>query len=230
MTLSIDPSQLPNPKPKFRTIHPARPIPQKLATIIQLVLNMDDCFVAGGFVRWLCSPLIEPVPFNDIDILCLNDEAEENMCSELDRSGFKVEVESKLSWTYMKRGVDFDQISRLGDQRHIESFPKIQVIKHTRFPGKHLEEALGKFDLSICQAALLTLEDARVNEHFLSDEKARRIRFVGFHHLYDAFYRVAKYAAKGYHLPFEQQQAIWIAWDNLSAEQRLIFKTNKEAY
>ena len=226
----LDPSQLAPPQPKFRTIQLVRDIPEKLHPLVSLVLDTEGCYIAGGFVRWLCSPLMQPVPFNDIDILCLTDEAEELMCSGLDRVGYKCSVESKLSYTYKERTHPFDGVTLVGDERHIEETPAIQVIKHTRFPGDSLDEALGKFDLSVCQAALLTMKDARVNEHFQEDERDRRIRFTGFHHLYDAFYRVAKYARKGYHLPFEQQQAIWIAWDNLSPQQRLIFKTNREAY
>lgn len=206
-----------------------RPIPPQFQQLFNLVM-VEGGYLAGGFARYYCSPLLHPARYNDIDILCLSEEQFCAISNVLQHHlGMKPERSSKLSETFSAPLSFADFVT---DSIHYqEKVPTVQLIRPSRFPGSTLGEALSLFDLSVCQVALLSPEKALAHHQFIYDERHRLIRFVGFHHLYDAFYRVAKYATKGYKLPIAHQLEIWLAWEALPTEKKAeLLEEAKEVY
>lgn len=197
-----------------------RPLPKQYARLFR-VIHAEGATFAGGFVRWLASPRLFPMPFNDIDILPIEADSFERVLSAIETTlRLKIEKRTDTAITYVPDVVGPSILQPHGTHRFPKEAPRIQLLKPDRFPGETLGERLSKFDLTICQAALVDETTALVHHRFHQDEMDGQIVFASEWKIDDAFNRVAKYSRKGYHFQPSEGYKLWQAWESLDAETK----------
>jgi hypothetical protein len=145
-------------------------------------LTPHDCYIAGGYARWACSPRSDtPLP-TDIDVVCPSKEQFKAAKKTVLTDGGEKLRDTKFSFTFS--GYD--------------SPLKIQLLK--TFHGDTLEEALSEIDFSVCRVALITTYDGIADRNFLKDERASRLRVMAIEKqsVVNTFCRLLRYARKGY--------------------------------
>lgn len=186
------------------------PIKRGTESIQALFGEIQKCkaVIAGGYARYCLSPSANPVPAKDIDIFMSNTDA--NLVNKLSESiqhlGHLKIFESELAITFSEN-------------------PQIQIIKprieKNFVTCGSIEEILSNFDFSICRAALTSLTEGLVDEHFESDELARRLQIKFIHNPVVEVTRFIKYGKKGY--KFENSEIVKVLndWKNRSSLYRL---------
>lgn len=145
-------------------------------------LTPHDCYIAGGYARWACSPRSDsPLP-TDIDVVCPSEERFAAAKKTVLADGGIALRDTEFSFTFS--GYD--------------SPLKIQLLKTYR--GDSLEEAMSEIDFSVCRVALISLHDGLADRRFLQDERASRLRVVYIQEktVVNTFCRLLRYARKGY--------------------------------
>jgi len=166
---------------------------------------------AGGFVRWMVSPTINPVPYGDIDIFPHSAEDYKQINATLTKSGLESIHKSSVAITY--GSVKFGPLADL---------PKIQVI-NPQNQGKliakgTMEEILSAFDFTVTRAALISLDTAMVDIDFVQDETNKRLVIKNIHCPIGSSLRFMKYTKKGYRANATEVLKLFNDWDSRPAD------------
>jgi hypothetical protein len=170
------------------------------------------CHFLGGFIRWMCSPLLDPVEAGDIDIYpktmedysyivgCINSHSRE--C-----------FESPVAATF-----------KATNHGRFAGLPSIQVIKPENkgaiVASGGLEDILNNFDFSVVRAGLLSLNTALVDVNFSEDEYSKHLRVETIHCPISSTLRMIKYGKKGYTTDATQIIKLFNDWDNRDTDYK----------
>jgi hypothetical protein len=193
---------------RFDSIVPVR----ELGTIKAIfnVLDGADVFICGGFARYACSPVKEPIRSGDIDIYSKT-EADFDKAKEL----FRINNFSLVSETLAAANFRDDRIFTFNK---IEA--PIQLIKPVKQGDLVLtgsvEEIVSNFDFSISRVAIIDPKNAIVDPDFLEDETNKKLNIKHIHCPISSVFRIMKYNKKGYFIRIPEILKIfedWIARD-----------------
>jgi hypothetical protein len=167
-----------------------------------LTIYEHDCFVAGGFVRWLVSPHdSNVVPYGDIDIFGRTKEAAQNLHDRLLRSEHTTLTEETL-WSWKL------QYSPNPQETYTINIVRVENDKVYRTFGDP-KEVVGRFDFTVTMAWIEKLDPLGTprriytDSRFLGDELHHRLHFNVIKHPISALRRVLRYARKGYRMNME---------------------------
>lgn len=166
--------------------------------------------ICGGYVRYMCSPLDDPVSASDLDVYCKSEEIYnklKNLLGNIRR--LSVRHENEISLTF----------SKVTNYEH-EYFgsPPIQLIKPLKegrvVTNGTMEEVLSNFDFTVIRAGLLTEKSALVDADFLHDEKHKFLRLKNIHCPISSTLRCCKYSRKGYWLSPYNAYTLFADWES----------------
>jgi hypothetical protein len=137
-------------------------------------VSVHDGIICGGYVRYMCSPRLDPVKAGDLDIYCPTEEIFDKL-KEMFTAHLSIRVETEVAITYNRGN---------GNNRYFPA-PPIQLIKPIR-EGKivangSLEEILENFDFTIIRAGLTSTHTAMVDADFAHDETKMVLRLKNIH-------------------------------------------------
>lgn len=172
--------------------------------------------ICGGYVRYMCSPLAEPIPASDLDVYCPTEEIF-NKLKQLftEIRGLRVRHENEISLTFEK----------VTDYGHMFfGSPPIQLIKPMRegrvVTDGNMEEILSNFDFTVIRAGLKSPAWALVDADFLHDERHKFLRLKNIHCPISSTLRCCKYSRKGYWLSPYNAFTLFQDWDGRDDEYR----------
>ncbi|MGD9725926.1 MAG: hypothetical protein AB7L09_03270 [Nitrospira sp.] len=164
-------------KIRVNRIHPS------IGPLIRL-LQEHECYIAGGYARWACSPRENsPLP-KDIDIICPTEQRYEAL-----RASFEANH---------RKGLDTDFATTFRGPGHA-SGRDVQLLK--LFRGDTIEACLDLIDFSVCRVAILGMDAAVADHRFLIDELHSRLTVVNLSNASmpeNTIFRLMNYARKGY--------------------------------
>jgi hypothetical protein len=185
-------------------------------------INDVNAFICGGYVRWACSPVGDPVPSQDLDIYCAT-EADFNKAEQLfRRCELGVKLRNAVSITYHR-----------GRDGIFTTLPPIQLIKPIQ-EGRmvttgSMTDVLANFDFSIIRCGFdkdgLTLRMAMVDVDFEKDEREKRLVLKNIHCPISSMFRCIKYCNRGYKLSTHEMLKLFVDWETRSPEYREKIKT-----
>jgi len=175
-----------------------------------------ECFIAGGFARWMLSPLEAPAYPSDIDIYFGNGtHRSDDVADILMKNGFNLVKNSRhaISLNPPEKGVFSDCIP-------------IQIIKAiaNRFGDPDL--VITGFDFTVVKAAVFLDKVGQqllgITSHaFLTDEQNKQIVIDGIPNTFATLQRCFKYVEKGYKLAPRELLKILAHWDSLSVDKKV---------
>jgi hypothetical protein len=171
------------------------------------ILDGADCFIAGGFARYVCSPCPAPVLPGDIDLYCASESAFSQAQESLLRAGLTQTHDTRFS-------VSFRDARRRWFRRFdlvIQLVKPITLGEIALYGG--IESVAAGFDLSVLCVAIVDATTAFQHPSFEEDEYHRRIVLLSIPCPYAAIYRISKYMAKGYKLPAVELTKLFATWD-----------------
>lgn len=178
----------------------------------------DNVKFAGGFIRWMASPSLNPAPPGDIDLWANTDD-----------DVFKAQ-EYCYTVGKMKRGKG-DKLwhdSELALTAQYENGQKIQIIKPKNqgaiVAAGTLQDILNNFDFTIARAGLVDLDTALVDDDFIKDELRKRLVLRTIHCPIGAIKRIAKYNQKGYYISPAELYKLFADWDSRNETYKLGLK------
>jgi len=171
------------------------------------LLDGADCFIAGGFARYVCSPCPAPVLPGDIDLYCASESAFSQAQESLLRARLTQTHDTPFSVSFR------DARSRLFRRFDlvIQLVKPIKLGEIALFGG--IESVAEGFDLSVLCVAIIDATTALQHPSFEEDEYHRRIVLLSIPCPYAAIYRISKYMAKGYRLPAVELTKLFATWD-----------------
>lgn len=161
--------------------------------------------IAGGYVRWMCSPNVEPALPGDVDVFPRINGIEKALVSALEAKGYQLMTESETGF----------ELAR-GSEIRVNVIKSNEVLRTTG----DITHILSGFDFTIIQAALLNMTTALVHPDFLVDEGAMLLRSNHVHNPVATLERALKYARKGYAMSASQVVSILDTWFEFSPERR----------
>lgn len=210
----IDPNDPPEViREPYRICTPKRGGDAVVGLMAMLRNDGVKCFIAGGFARWVLSPDDSTPQPNDIDIYFENDDAYCKAKFILSHEGFTVALETDNALTLTQPNmVEFG----IGIA--------IQLIKPYDGRKGTVYDVLDKFDLNICQAALVitpqnTLK-GYVSDGFLWGETKQKMHILHISNPLATLQRCMKYAGKGYKITNKNLLRVFVKWDEQTKEDR----------
>lgn len=190
----------------------------------------DKAYFAGGYVRYMVSPVTKPYPAGDIDIYPHTTEAMGEILKDIQTffGPFRPLLLKKLHELEVKTSgpTSFKVIaeSPVAYNVKIDDDTKIQVIKPQNVgamatTGK-LEDILKNFDFTVCKAGLLDINSAMVDDNFVRDELTNSLAITNVHCPIGQMKRIAKYVKKGYHISPDETFKVLLDWDSRSADYK----------
>jgi hypothetical protein len=161
--------------------------------------------IAGGYVRWMCSPNPEPVQPGDVDVF---PRIEGN--------------ENALVDAFVKAGYALGNVAETGLEMMHPLKPRVNIIR-SNDPLRTFGDAawiISGFDFTVCQAALLNAKTALVHPEFAEDEGAMLLRVSTINNPLAVFLRAMKYAHKGYAMPPADAVRVLDMWLGFSPDSR----------
>lgn len=175
--------------------------------------------IAGGFARYMVSPLIKQnvAAPGDVDLFCTSVEAYDEVRKALSKMGATQTTSGLLYTTYSVPDMtDPVQLitpakSKFADPQHYTYGNPIQVIS--------------RFDFSVCQFALIPDEDAEEGFVILgsiqgiADERNQFLRIVNdLGNPLRPIMRAQKYIRRGYFMPLSQYVLMFDKWKSADGE------------
>jgi hypothetical protein len=172
------------------------------------------CKFIGGFVRWMVSPNLDPVPAGDIDIypnspddsVAIQDWIMNNIPLEKVK-GNQFMHETDISVNFKPKSGNKLQVIKPVNQGHIVA-------------NGSLEQILENFDFTVCRAGLVSLTEALVDDEFIQDEMKKKLTIKSIHCPIGAIKRIAKYSMKGYYISPAELYKLFNDWDRRSADYK----------
>ena len=176
---------------------------------------LNECFICGGYVRYMCSPHNKPTPAGDIDIYFANIDVFMVVKDTLILQGLIVKHENDVSLSF----------SLITDANHdFNGVPPIQLIKPITdgaiIATGTMQEILENFDFTVIRCGLIDESEAIVDADFMNDEEKKILRIKNIHCPISSTLRCMKYARKGYWLPPMQCCRLFIDWEERDEEYR----------
>lgn len=213
------------PKKKKEVVPDTRPpfLPVKIYRNRHILIELfkmiqKDGFICGGFARYCCSPHALPIPSDDIDIYCNNEEGFKNLSTRFgEADDYEKGKENEVSITFKK-----------------ENFPRVQLIKtlktgHVVLLGTPIE-VIDNFDFTISRVAITSPRRAVADKDFIEHELRKKLVIRNIHCPLAEIYRVTKYVHKGYWIGTDQTLKIFADWDIRTPEykEKLVELLNQE--
>jgi len=192
--------------------------------LISIPEIMTDGMICGGYARYMVSPHKNPVPADDLDIYCRNEDVFSSLKEKLN-SVLKKKAENDISITYDKPDSDSE----------VFGAPKVQLIKPVKEGAivavGDRKTILENFDFTVVRCALLNPNEALVDADFEHDEKNRFLRIKNIHCPISSLLRCIKYIKKGYWAPPSQLVKLFVDWESRPDEYRTrileLFRTSQ---
>lgn len=170
-------------------------------------------FICGGFARWACSIVEQPIVPNDIDVFCGDETTYEAIASRFTNdSRAKQQSDTAIETKY-------NIVLRGGfDQRTIA----VQLIKPTTIfnmvaTGDWIN-VLDNFDFTIAKCAILPTGDAWAHVDFDIHEAAKALVITNIHCPISSMKRVIKYTSKGYTIESAELLKLFVDYENRSPQ------------
>jgi hypothetical protein len=187
------------------------------ASIVRQVFDMldgADCFIAGGFARYACSPHRTPVAADDIDIYCITADAFGQAKHALIKAGLTLTKNTTASLSFRdtrprwrRKLCDVVQLVKPINLGEIALFGSVETV-------------LSGSDLSVLQVAIINPSTVLQYSSFEEDELRRQVTINSIPCPVMAIYRLCKYSEKGYHIPAAELIKIFEAWDAKTPEYK----------
>lgn len=191
----------------------------EIALVYELA-QRHNFMICGGYARYCASQSATPIPAGDVDLFPQSDTNHEALIAEIKAIGFEVKHENEIS-------VTFKRLAEHADVRWTVC-PVIQVIKPV-LQGAivtvgPMEEVLNNFDFTIVRAAILNPTTVLVDEDFIADDKACKLKLKNIHCPISSTMRCIKYSKKGYWLALSESVKLFLDWNERGPEyqQKLI--------
>ena len=169
-----------------------------------------NAWIAGGAVRWMCSPSENPARAGDVDIFPSTRTGHAALCERLEGLGYE-----------RMGGADRMAVTFARPELAPSPAAFVQVVAPRR--AAHLctvaaspRELLPWLDFTVARAAVAG-SCALVDVDFARDEKARRLVVKHVVCPLAAVRRVAKYAKKGYRCPGSEVAKLFAEWSRRAA-------------
>ena len=180
-------------------------------------LRDRDCFVCGGYVRYMCSTNKKPVLPGDIDVYSMNEKAYEDLKAFFEKEReLPINRENDMAVTFQKpKDVSHPYFAT----------PGIQLIKPV-IDGRIVavgsrDVVIENFDFSVVRIGLYpTEEKALADANFPYDEENKLLRLRNIHCPVSSTYRCIKYIKKGYWLKPLECLKLFLDWDQRDESYR----------
>ena len=172
-----------------------------------------DAIIAGGAVRWMCSPLSDPVGSADVDVFPPTKGKLEALEGRLLAMGYERinEARSEMARTYRKASAP----APAGFVQLVE--PRTHA--HMNTAAGSAAELLETLDFTVARAALLSGSTALVDADFEHDERLKLLRIRHIVCPISAVRRIAKYTAKGYNCRMLEIVKLFAEWSERARAQ-----------
>lgn len=172
------------------------------------VAQKEGGFIAGGYVRYMCSPHENPAPAGDVDMFPSNDDALCRLLAALCyRLDYQTKRESNVAYTLEKPNALPVQLMKTFERGVVKTFGT-------------LEEIIGNFDFTVVRLGLLSETTALADCEFPMDEFHKTLQLRVISSPVAALLRANKYAGKGYFLGPGEAVKLFSDWDGRTAEWR----------
>lgn len=174
---------------------------------------------AGGFPRWMASPLIDPVEAGDIDVFPNNEQAFKEIIEDCRSAGC-----TPVSDTFTAVTMSDPLYGRL------KGSPKLQIIKPVNqgaiVARGNLWEILSNFDFTVVRVGILSDSQVMADAQFLEDESNKKLRIKNIHCPISSTLRFMKYAKKGYSARANDVLPLFIDWEKRDDAYKNTIKEN----
>jgi len=171
--------------------------------------------ILGGYVRYMCSPILKPVEATDLDIYSPTREIYEKLLERFKDKGFEKKSENDLALLYKP----------FKHEHVMFPCPTVNLIKPMKegvvVTQGEIETILVNFDFTVVRIGLLTPHIALADADFLHDEAKKFLRIKNIHCPVSTLYRVMKYNRKGYWPSTTETVKVLIDWENRDDDYKL---------
>lgn len=189
----------------------------EIKNIYNVIRDNDiNCFICGGYVRYMVSNQPVPVKAGDVDIYSYDKEAFEKLKNILKKEyGLKTRHENEMAITFQ----------RPDDEHHtFFASPPIQLIKPIKEgvikAVGEMKYILSNFDFTVIRCGLISETEALVDADFEWDEKKMFLRIKNIHCPISSSFRVIKYSGKGYWMNTFGVLKLFLDWDERDESYR----------
>lgn len=181
-------------------------------------VNGKNCFVCGGYVRWMCSPNHSPELAKDVDVYCKNQGAFDYLQNVMEN---KFSMEQRWS-NDMSIGYKTPKES----SHPLFALPQINIIRpvlEAKIVAQgSMEEIISNFDFTVVRCAVVSLSAklALVDADFMHDEEKKILRLKNIHCPVSSTMRCMKYSRKNYFLPPFEALKLFLDWSDRNDEYR----------
>jgi len=178
-----------------------------LGPLVDAALSCNS-HIAGGAVRWMCSPLKDPVPTADVDIFPPDASKLLALAARLQGMGYK-----RHATAHNQMALSFEHESLAAPAKLVQLvIPRKTAHLNTSAVGA--EELLSKLDFTIARAAVIGTKRALVDADFMRDEHLRLLRVRHIVCPISCVRRIAKYSAKGYRCRMLEIMKLFAEWSH----------------
>jgi len=171
--------------------------------------------ILGGYVRYMCSPLLKPVPATDLDIYSPTPEIHDKLLNVFKDKGFKKNKENDLALLYEPFKKDHEMFP----------CPTVNLVKPMKegvvVTKGDMEAILSNFDFTVVRIGLLDPSEALADADYLHDEAKKFLRIKNIHCPVSTIYRVMKYNRKGYWPSTTETVKILLDWEDRDDEYKI---------
>lgn len=178
----------------------------EIKRLLQLC-KKHDAYVCGGYARYCASSNKRGIASSkDIDIFCSSEEGFSSILQEIHAILSPFTHVLKVHETQYAITFDFNENNYPADIARVREilsdvFP-IQVIKPVKTEGRvtigSLFDILNSFDMSVCQAAIVSEDQVLVSKDFKNKEREGKNVIANIHNPLMTLNRVSKYNEKKY--------------------------------
>jgi len=201
-------------KSGFETVKVVRGFTEIKNLFFYLKKSNIACTICGGYVRYMASPLENPIPASDIDIYSETEEDVEKIKQFMHNNNLEIKHENNIFITYKSLNYTHPWFGCL----------PIQLIKpikegHIVALGD-MKTILSNFDFTIIRAGLISETSVMVDADFVHDEQHKILRIKNIHCPVSSTLRCMKYSKKGYWLPPMQALKLFVDWQERGDDYR----------
>lgn len=194
---------------------------REIESIIRIItVNGLDCYVCGGYPRYMCSKASNVIKAGDVDIFCKDEDNFNKAVGIFRRESLNthsIETGEAVTFSVVKK-----RDSRL------YGTPKIQIIKPTvkkykRNRGEMLD-IIGGFDFTVIRIGLLSLSRAVADKRFNNDEEMNRLVIANAENPLVTLGRIMKYVKKGYDIKTSEFFKLFEKWEKYSGGDKQVMR------
>ncbi|KXH69797.1 MAG: hypothetical protein AM326_01620 [Candidatus Thorarchaeota archaeon SMTZ-45] len=171
--------------------------------------------ILGGYVRYMCSPILKPIPATDLDIYSPTKEIFAKLSEALKTKGCEMKSENDLAVLYQPFKKDHP----------LFPCPTVNLVKPMEegvvVTQGEMDHILSNFDFTVVRIGLLTPGIALADADFLHDEAKKFLRIKNIHCPVSTIYRVMKYNRKGYWPSTTETIKVLIDWEDRDEEYKI---------